>query len=85
MTRGYTLKMLGALFLGLLPPFAAGVVWWLVDGPSVDSVSFRLLDVVLTFTCIMFLSVFWAVLYQELTLRETKPEEAGPGFEFDEK
>lgn len=83
MTKGYTLKMLGALFLGLLPPFAAGVVWWLVDESSVNSVSFRLLDVVLTFTCIMFLSVFWAVLYQELTLREGEPEESEPGFGFD--
>ena len=79
MTRGYTLKMLGALSLGMLPPFALGIVWALADESSTNSVPFQFLDVVLTCSCIMFMSVFWAVLYQEISLREPKPEEGGQG------
>ena len=85
MTKGYTLKMLCAIFLGMLPALATGFVWWLVDKASVDSLAFQLMDALLTFTCIIFLSVFWAVLYQELTLREREPEKTGTKFDFDEE
>ncbi len=83
MTTGYTLKMLAALFLGLLPPFAMGVIWGLVDQPSTNSPIFQLLDVLLTLTSILFLSLFWAVLYQEFSLCEEGPGEDGQGFDSD--
>ena len=73
LSRGYTVKLLSALVIFIIPFVVWGIIWGATE--TLDSVPFRVANCIFASTVSLGMSVFFCVLYEALHRRERLMQE----------